>query len=32
MPGARVLLLPRNKHQETELRGVWTKKLLLARL
>ena len=24
MPGARVLLLPRNKHQENDLRAVWT--------
>jgi hypothetical protein len=27
MPGARVLLLPRNKNQETELRGVWTREI-----
>ncbi len=25
MPGARVLLLPRNKNQENELRAAWTK-------
>ena len=27
MPGARVLLLPRNKNQENELRAVWTKEI-----
>jgi hypothetical protein len=27
MPGARVLLLPRNKHQENELRAAWTKEI-----
>ena len=27
MPGARVLLLPRNKNQEQELRATWTKEI-----
>ena len=27
MPGARVLLLPRNKNQENELRAAWTKEI-----
>lgn len=27
MPGARVLLLPRNKNQEKELRAAWTKEV-----
>ena len=27
MPGARVLLLPRNKNQENELRAAWTKEV-----
>jgi uncharacterized protein len=27
MPGARVLLLPRNKNQESELRAPWTKEV-----
>jgi predicted glycosyltransferase len=27
MPGARVLLLPRNKNQEKELRAIWTKEV-----
>ena len=32
MPGARVLLLPRNKHQENELRAAWTKDVASARI
>lgn len=27
LPGARVLLLPRNKNQEQELRGAWSKEI-----
>jgi uncharacterized protein len=32
MPGARVLLLPRNKNQENELRAAWTKEIASGKL
>lgn len=32
MPGARVLLLPRNKNQETELRGIWAKEIASSKI
>lgn len=32
MPGARVLLLPRNKNQENELRPVWSKEIAAGKI